>query len=143
MTRSSYRSTSARSIAFHKALGLWNRHAGGESITCWTQQVRLPGVRLAWLQFDVIASKKLICCRYAGLWYLVNEGLSIRDKVQIVETDLGSKAWVNIFCQESWKHVAWRKWRRAVWKIRSEGKWPEDLGLDRKINSKRNPHYIW
>ena len=101
MTGSSYRSTPARSVASHKALGLWNRHAGGESTTCWMQQVRLPGVRSAQLQFDAIAREKLTRCRHAGLWYLVNEGLSVRDKVQIVETDLGSKAWANMFRQES------------------------------------------
>ena len=100
MTGSSYRSTLARSVASHKALGLWNRHAGGESTTCWMQQIRLLGVRSAQLQFDVIAREKLTCCRHAGLWYLVNEGLSVRDKVQIVETDLGSKAWANMFCRE-------------------------------------------
>ena len=97
MTGSSYRSTPAWSVASHKALGLWNRHAGGENTTCWTQQVRLLGVRLARLQFDAIAREKLTRCRHTGLWYLVNEGLSVRDKVQIVETDLGSKAWANMF----------------------------------------------
>ena len=44
MTGSSYRSTSARLVASHKTLGFWNRHAGGENTTCWTQQVWLPGV---------------------------------------------------------------------------------------------------
>ena len=92
MTESSYRSTPARSVASHEALGFWNRHAGGESTTRWTQQVRLPGVKSARLQFNAIAREKLTRCRHAGLWYLVNEGLSVRDKVQIVETDLGSKA---------------------------------------------------
>ena len=101
MTGSSYRSNSARSVALHKAFGLWNCHAGGENTTHWTQQVRLPAVRLAQLQFDAIAREKLTYYYHAGLWYLVNEELSIWDKVQIVETDLGSKAWTNIFCQES------------------------------------------
>ena len=101
MTGSSYKSIPARSIASHEALSLWNRHAGGENTTRWTQQVRLLSVRLAQLQFNAIAREKLTCCRHAGLWYLVNEGLSVRDKVQIVETDLGSKAWANMFCQES------------------------------------------
>ena len=31
----------------HKALGLWNHQAGGESTACWTQQVRLPGEWIA------------------------------------------------------------------------------------------------
>ena len=101
MIRSSYRSIPARSVALHKALGLWNRHVGGESTTYWTQRVRLPDVRLARLQFDAIARKKLICYRYAGFWYLVNKELSVRDKIQIIKTNLGSKAWANIFCQES------------------------------------------
>ena len=101
MTGSSYRSTPARSVASHEALGLWNRHAGGESTTRWTQRVRLPGVRSARLQFDAIAREKLTRCRHAGLWYLVNKGLSVRDKVQIVETDLGSKAWANMFRRKS------------------------------------------
>ena len=101
MTGSSYRSTPARSVASHKALGLWNHHAGGENTTRWTQRVRLPGVRLARLQFDAIAREKLTRCRHAGLWYLVNEGLSVQDKVQIVETDLGSKVWANMFRRES------------------------------------------
>ena len=70
-------------------------------MTCWTQQVRLPGVRSARLQFDAIVREKLTRCCHVGLGYLVNEGLSIRDKVQIVETDLGFKAWANMFCQES------------------------------------------
>ena len=101
MTGLSYRSTPAKLVASHKALGFWNRHAGDESTTCWTQQVWLPGVRSAQLQFDAIAREKLTCCRHVGLWYLVSKGLSIRDKVQIVETDLGSKAWANMFRQES------------------------------------------
>ena len=92
MTGSSYRSTPARSVASHEALGLWNCHAGGENTTRWMQQVRLLGVRSAQLQFDAIAKEKLTCYRHAGLWYLVNKGLSVRDKVQIVETNLGSKA---------------------------------------------------
>ena len=87
--------------SFTRSLRPWNRHAGGESTTRWTQQVRLPGVRSARLQFDAIAREKLTRCRHAGLWYLVNEGLSVRDKVQIVETNLGSKAWTNMFCRES------------------------------------------
>ena len=65
------------------------------------QQVWFPGIRLAQLQFDAIAKEKLTYCRYAGLWYLVNKGLSVWDKVQIIETDLGSKAWANMFCQKS------------------------------------------
>ena len=101
MTGSLYRSTLAKSVASHKALGLWNCHVGGESTICWTQQVRLPGVRSAQLQFNVIAREKLTCCRHAGLWYLVHEGLNVRDKVQIVEIDLRSKAWANMFCQKS------------------------------------------
>ena len=101
MTGSSYRSTPAWSVASHEALGLWNRHAGGESTTRWTQRVRLPGVRSARLQFDAIAREKLTRCRHAGFWYLVNKGLSVRNKVQIVETDLRFKAWANIFRQES------------------------------------------
>ena len=101
MTGLSYKSTPARSIASHKALGLWNCHAGSENTTCWTQQIRLPGIRLAQLQYDAIARKKLTHCHYAGLWYLVNKGLRIRDKVKIIETDLGSKAWANIFCRKS------------------------------------------
>ena len=101
MIGSSYKSTPVRSVASHKALGFWNRHAGGENTTCWTQQVRLPGARSAQLQFNAIARKKLTYCRHAGLQYLVNEGFSVRDKVQIVETDLESKAWVNMFCRES------------------------------------------
>ena len=109
MTGSSYRSTPARSVASHKALGLWNRHAGGESTTRWTQRVRLPGVRSARLQFDAIAREKLTCCRHAGLWYLVNKELSVRDKVQIVETDQGSKAWANMLCQKFRRHVARKK----------------------------------
>ena len=73
MTRSSYRSSPARSVASHKALGLWNSHAGGESTTCWTQQVWLSGIRSAQLQFNAIAREKLTCCHHAGFWYLVNE----------------------------------------------------------------------
>ena len=101
MTGLFYRLISAKSIASHKALSLWNRHTSGENTACWTYQVRLPGVKSARLQFDAIAREKLTCYRHTGLWYLVNEGLSIRDKVQIVKTDLGSKAWANIFCRES------------------------------------------
>ena len=99
MTESSYKSTPARSVASHKALDLWNRHAGGENTTRWTQQIRLPGVRSAQLQFNAIAREKLICCRHTGLWYLVNEKLSIQDKVQIIETNLGSKAWQIYFVE--------------------------------------------
>ena len=65
------------------------------------QQVRLLDVRLAQLQFDAIAGEKMTYYRHAGLWYLVNKGLSVRDKIQIIETDLKSKAWANIFYQES------------------------------------------
>ena len=130
MTGSSYRSTPAWSVASHEALGLWNRHAGGESTTRWTQRVRLPGVRSAQLQFDAIAREKLTRCRHTGLWYLVNEGLSVWDKVQIIETDLGSKAWANMFCQESWRHAAQKKdlkacglkdkiWRQTAWRLKS------------------------
>ena len=101
MTGLSYRSTPAKSVALHKTLGLWNRHASGENMTCWMQQVQFPGVRLAQLQFDAIVREKLTCYRHANLWYLVNKGLSIQDKIQIVETDLGSKAWANMFCRKS------------------------------------------
>ena len=54
------------------------------------QQVRLPGVKLARLEFDAIAKKKLTYCYYAGFWYPVNKEFNIRDKVQIVEIDLRS-----------------------------------------------------
>ena len=67
MTGSSYKSTPARSVASYKALDLWNRHAGGENTTCWMQQVRLPGVRLAQLQFDTIAREKLTYCCHTDL----------------------------------------------------------------------------
>ena len=98
MTESSYRLTSARSVALHEALGLWNRQAGGESTTRWTQRVQLPSIRLTRLQFNAIVREKLTFCRHASLWYLVNKRLSVRNKVQIIETDLGSKAWANMFC---------------------------------------------
>ena len=92
MIGSSYKLTPARLVALHKTLGFWNHHAGGESTTYWTQQVRFPSVRSARLQFNAIAKEKLTHCRHASLWYLVNKGLSVRNKIQIVETDLGSKA---------------------------------------------------
>ena len=101
MTELSYRSIPARLVALHKALSLWNRHAGRESMTCWMQQVQLPDVRSTQLQFNAIARGKLTCCHHASLWYLVNKGLSVWNKVQIIETDLGSKAWANMFRQES------------------------------------------
>ena len=101
MTESSYRLTSTRSVALHKALEFWNRYADDENTTCWTQQIRLPGVRLARLQFNAIAREKLTHCSHTGLWYIVNEGLNIWNKVQIVETDLGSKVWANMFRQKS------------------------------------------
>ena len=61
-------------------------------MTHWIQQIWLFGIKLAQLQFNAIGKEKLICCHHAGLWYLMNERLSVWDKVQIVETDLGSKA---------------------------------------------------
>ena len=77
MTGSSSRSTLARLVASHKALGLWNRYTDGKNTTCWMQQIRLPGIRSAQLQFNATAREKLTYCRHAGLWYLVDMGLNI------------------------------------------------------------------
>ena len=92
MTGSSDRSIPARSVASLKVLGLWNRYAGDENTTCWTQQVRLPDIRSAQLQFNAIGGEKFTRCRHMGLGYLVNKRLSVRDKVQIVKTGLRCKA---------------------------------------------------
>ena len=67
---------------------------------CYIQQIRLLNIRSTQLEFNTIARKKLIYSHYTGLYYLINKELSIQNKIQIVEIDLESKIWTNIFYQK-------------------------------------------
>ena len=78
MTWSSYRSTLARLVASHEALGFWNRYAGGESTACWTQRVRLPGVRSPRLQQCNSTREVGSDVAMRASWHGVSEGLSER-----------------------------------------------------------------